>query len=318
MVKGLVSIIIPVYNREKLIIETLDSIINQTFLNWECIVVDDGSSDKTFSVLQNYAKKDNRFKPYKRPSNKVKGANSCRNFGFEKSKGEYIQWFDSDDIMLPLMLEKKTHYIKNKFDFILCSCVFFNEVNDNKWSKKLIVKESIMLDYFSNNIIFNTPTSFWRRKTVVNYRFNEQIKRAQELDFFSRILLNEDVKGRIINEELVLIREHNDSITAQFHLGDETKIFNDLNVRFSIVINLKKNTPKRNKNIIFYLYLKTIQNALKNKFYIKTISHLFFSIYKTNWAFKFKILRILFLTCGYISTGKGWELMKVYINKHNI
>ena len=99
MTKGLVSIIIPTFNRADIIHETLDSIKLQTYEKWECIIVDDGSNDNSIMVINEFVKTDNRFKFYDRPINKLKGANSCRNYGFEKSKGEFINWFDSDDIM---------------------------------------------------------------------------------------------------------------------------------------------------------------------------------------------------------------------------
>ena len=95
----LCSIIIPTFNREYLLQYTLDSILNQTYINWECILVDDGSTDDTLGVIKKYLFIDSRFKFYKRPFYIKKGANSCRNFGFSKISGEFIQWFDSDDIM---------------------------------------------------------------------------------------------------------------------------------------------------------------------------------------------------------------------------
>ncbi|MFT5892137.1 MAG: glycosyltransferase involved in cell wall biosynthesis, partial [Dokdonia sp.] len=95
-----ISIIIPAYNREAIIGETLRSIQKQTFTNWECIVVDDGSSDATFQVVTAFAKADSRIKLHKRPEQLLKGANACRNYGFEMSEGAYVNWFDSDDLML--------------------------------------------------------------------------------------------------------------------------------------------------------------------------------------------------------------------------
>lgn len=110
----LVSIIIPTYNRAHLISETLDSIKAQTYTDWECIVVDDGSHDGTEHLLEYYAKNDSRFKYYKSPSSKPKGANACRNFGFEVSSGVFIQWFDSDDFMFEAFLEIKINAFKKK------------------------------------------------------------------------------------------------------------------------------------------------------------------------------------------------------------
>ena len=82
----LISIIIPTYNRSHLLGETLDSVLIQTYRNWECIVVDDGSTDYTPELMEFYIRKDSRFSFYRRPEEKAKGANACRNYGFEKSR----------------------------------------------------------------------------------------------------------------------------------------------------------------------------------------------------------------------------------------
>lgn len=103
----LVSIIIPTYNRAHLIGETLDSVLAQTYQNWECIVVDDGSTDGTDEVMAAYMAKDTRFQYHHRPKDRLPGGNAARNYGFEVSKGEYIQWFDSDDLMLPEFINEK-------------------------------------------------------------------------------------------------------------------------------------------------------------------------------------------------------------------
>jgi glycosyltransferase involved in cell wall biosynthesis len=109
--KGLVSIIIPSFNREALLPETLDSILAQTYTHWECIIVDDGSIDSSLNIAEKYAINDDRFRVCRRPWYKKKGANNCRNYGFSKIYGEFVQWFDSDDIMLPSMIEDKVSKI---------------------------------------------------------------------------------------------------------------------------------------------------------------------------------------------------------------
>ena len=91
-----ISIIIPTYNRAELLKGTLDSVMKQTYEQWECIIVDDGSSDNTKQVVENYINKDSRFKYYERPPSLNKGANACRNYGFKQSKGSFVKWFDSE------------------------------------------------------------------------------------------------------------------------------------------------------------------------------------------------------------------------------
>ena len=80
MLNPLVTIIIPVYNRVNLIEETLISIAKQSYNNFECIIIDDRSTDDSIKIINNYIKNDHRFKLYKNPDNKIKGANSCRNY----------------------------------------------------------------------------------------------------------------------------------------------------------------------------------------------------------------------------------------------
>ena len=118
------SIIIPTYNRAHFLKETLVSIQAQTYRDWECIVVDDGSSDHTATLVTAFAKADKRINYVKRPSDRPKGANSCRNYGFELAKGEFINWFDSDDIMLSGFIEKRFELFEKEVDFVFCSGAF--------------------------------------------------------------------------------------------------------------------------------------------------------------------------------------------------
>src|SRR5690554_5935610 len=118
----LVSIIIPTYNRAHLIGETLDSVLAQTYTNWECIIIDDGSSDNTEQLLSKYTEKDLRFQYLTRPSNSPKGANACRNFGLENSKGDYVNFFDSDDIMHPDKLLTQVRILQKHTEAPFCIC----------------------------------------------------------------------------------------------------------------------------------------------------------------------------------------------------
>ena len=140
----LVSIIIPIFNRENLIKETLDSILQQSYLNWECIIVDDGSTDKTIEVVRNYIKKDSRFNLFQRPLNRLKGGNAARNFGFEKSKGQLIQWFDSDDIMLSNFITEKVKY----YWFDIIEWLYFFPYR--KFTSYILIKMIFSMDIFTD------------------------------------------------------------------------------------------------------------------------------------------------------------------------
>src|SRR3990172_7360951 len=100
-----VSVIIPTYNREKYIVETLQSVFEQTFTDYEVIVIDDGSTDNTSVVLKPYL---DRIVYIRKPNG---GQGSARNVGIKKAKGEYIAFLDSDDLWLPEKLEIQVRYL---------------------------------------------------------------------------------------------------------------------------------------------------------------------------------------------------------------
>ena len=89
------------YNRAHFIVETLQSIQNQTFQDWECIIIDDGGTDNTTEVIQPIVANDKRFQFVKRESNYQKGLPGCRNYGIDLARGDYIIFFDDDDIVHP-------------------------------------------------------------------------------------------------------------------------------------------------------------------------------------------------------------------------
>ncbi len=216
MKKELVSIIIPIYNRAHLIEETLDSIIRQTYLNWECILVDDGSTDNTLEVLKNYNENDNRIKYYRRPSDRLKGANTCRNYGFELSKGEYINWFDSDDIMFENFIEDKISNFQNNIDAV---------VHRNKYSNYAITRFRKSKFYYTNgkNIFFHyameevelqTSSFMWRSLFLKGKElFNPHINRYQDNEFHIRMLYRSP--NLFFNEEELAIVRGGDGDSSQ-------------------------------------------------------------------------------------------------------
>lgn len=114
-----ISIIIPVYNVEKYLRECLDSILAQTFQDFEIICVDDGSTDKSLEILQEYKRKDDRFVILQQ---RHSGAGSARNNGIRLAEGKYIQFLDSDDYFEPTLLEEMyNHAEKFNADLTVCS-----------------------------------------------------------------------------------------------------------------------------------------------------------------------------------------------------
>lgn len=137
----LVSIIIPTFNSSKHIKATLNSVLSQTYSNWECILVDDGSIDLTETISINYQEKDNRFQLYKRPEDLPKGPSSARNYGVTKANGEYLIFLDADDLLATSCLENRVAQFKQNqnCDFLVFQMERF--LNEPDFSKKEIVVE---------------------------------------------------------------------------------------------------------------------------------------------------------------------------------
>ena len=114
-----ISIVIPVYNVEKYLRECLDSLINQTFNDFEVICVNDGSKDSSLEILNEYAQKDIRFKVISQENG---GSGSARNNGLSRAQGKYVQFLDGDDYFEPEMLEKLYNLAeKHQADITVCS-----------------------------------------------------------------------------------------------------------------------------------------------------------------------------------------------------
>jgi len=220
-----VSIIIPVSNRSNLIRETLDSIISQSYSNWECLVVDDGSSDNTLEVLEEFAVKDDRIKYFSRPKDKIKGANACRNFGFEKSTGDYVIWFDSDDLMTPDHIASKLKLIQGKkLDFVVAKTQNFE--NGKLLEPYYYEKKSHGIkaeDFILLKIHWYTYDVMLIRKVAEKIDWNEQMKSWQDYNYFCKMLLITE-NGDYLDNILTQRRIHSESI--QKSLTKDTKTFN--------------------------------------------------------------------------------------------
>ena len=140
-----ISIIIPVYNVEKWLNKCIDSILVQSYKNFEIILVNDGSTDKSGDICDKYSKEDNRIKVF---HNKNKGLSYSRNFGVKNSNGKYVMFVDSDDFISDINIIDKFINIleKDKSDFIYTSYCRFNDENEEE------ITEILPIDINNNDI----------------------------------------------------------------------------------------------------------------------------------------------------------------------
>ena len=120
MKSGLVSIITPCYNGEKYISETIESVLAQTYLDWEMIIIDDGSKDSSAEIIRRYCARDDRIILLQQPN---AGSAAARNNGIGHAEGQYIALLDADDIWLPDFLKKQIAFMTEK-DAICVYCSY--------------------------------------------------------------------------------------------------------------------------------------------------------------------------------------------------
>lgn len=142
MNNDLVSIIIPIYNSANYLEDTLKSVVNQTYKNYEAILIDDGSTDNSMEIAYKFAKKNQKIKIIKAEH---KGVSNARNIGIKSANGRYLTFLDSDDIWLPNKLEEQLKFIKtNNYEFVYCNYIYMSD-NGEKFSKE--IKAGNMLNY---------------------------------------------------------------------------------------------------------------------------------------------------------------------------
>lgn len=197
----LVSIIIPTYNRPTLLEATIESVLEQEYEHWECLVIDDGSKKEMIIQVEKFCSKDSRIIFHSRPKNCRKGASSCRNYGLSKARGELIQFLDDDDLLDKKKIAEqiKLYSENNPFTLFTSRWGGFTETNDLKSLFKfqyhcykdfkrgadLLNNFGLYNEYFPLHV-YLTP----RLLVEKSGPWNEELNNNDDAEFFTRIILN--------------------------------------------------------------------------------------------------------------------------------
>lgn len=206
---NLISIVLPVYNGEKYLEESIDSILAQTYEDWELLIIDDCSTDNSAQIAKEYAAKDTRIHYYKNEEN-LKLPRTL-NKGFSLANGDYLTWTSDDNKYRPTALEKMYNTLISNPDenFVFASCRIINDVGDEI--------EYIMVSEASKRTIIGTnPVGACFMYTREVYEklgsYDSELLLVEDFDYWQRIYIN---YGAIIIEEILYdYRWHEDALTS--------------------------------------------------------------------------------------------------------
>lgn len=206
----LVSIVVPVYNAERFLDETINTVLNQTYTNWELILVNDCSTDNSVNVIKKY--KDKRIKLINNKTNSK--AAISRNNGITKAKGRYICFLDADDLWDNKKLEKQVNFIKEKDCAFSFTGYEFADENGKPNGKKVFIPEKI--DYsqaLKNTTIWTSTVMFDMNKLSKEDIYMPNVPRGQDTATWWKVLKKIDYAYGL-NEILSFYRRTNESLSS--------------------------------------------------------------------------------------------------------
>ena len=280
------------YNRAHFIVETLQSIQNQTFQDWECIIIDDGGTDNTIEVIHPIVANDKRFLFVKRESNYQKGLPGCRNYGLELAKGKYIIFFDDDDIIHPqnlsigvTCLESNAldfcHYAKSPF------IIDYPKFENQEVAIEKSITKDDLFDLVTQKIGFASCTVLWKKECFAINRFNEKLQYAEEWELFCKLISN-GLIGIMISNVLYFNRKHPESNTGEFYNNNPIRresyteamllVLNNLQQKGLLTSSLKRYFITKSINFKEFNLFKRILNLLELPTFEKVKWTLFYFI----------------------------------------
>lgn len=214
--KKLISIIVVCYNQSQYLVHALESVFNQTYQQWECLIIDDGSTDETELIATQYIKKDSRFKYYKKING---GVSSARNLGLKNINGDYIQFLDADDWIEATMIDKC--YPNKNQELTICGVKTYNQ-NEAKSEKYYCDISSTKLSF--DNIVRNWGYDFdipihsglISSQLLKNFLFDENLKVSEDWLMWLHIFYQQPIFS-IVKDELVTYRKWEKSATTDLN-----------------------------------------------------------------------------------------------------
>lgn len=252
------SVVIPLYNKEKYIKRTLESVLSQTFTNFEIIIVDDGSKDNSYEIVESI--KDSRIRFICQENG---GPSKARNRGIKEAKGEFIAFLDADDEWLPEKLENQYEFHSKNPD-VVWSCTAFEARGGKReehisYSKNGVINDA--LDAIMNGMTIQTSTVVIKKSVFKNKRllFNEAFKRSEDREVWFKLACLCPSIGYLKTEFLIYYVETDGSLNAT---GLSETDFSFLSLSKRIEKELSKLDELKRKKFLNYLHHLTVSRML--------------------------------------------------------
>ncbi|MFA6391480.1 MAG: glycosyltransferase [Patescibacteria group bacterium] len=260
----IISVILPVYNGEKYLRESIESIRNQTFTAWELIIVNDGSSDKSAIIAQAMSSDDPRIKYFEHSQNK--GLPNTLNTGLQKVSGKYIARMDQDDISLPDRFERQYHFLEQNPDIFLVGGGYAPFNNQGHRIDIFHPESSLEIAWkFITNTYFCHPSVMFR-KEIINKIGEYPNTGAEDFAFFSKIV--HKYKCTNLKRIVIQYREHPENLSHQTKDKILASVKETFHENFIFYTNCLCNAD------IFYRYQSENKLTIKNLLKINRINHI--------------------------------------------
>jgi len=315
-----ISVIIPVYNVQQYLVKCIESILSQTYSNFELLIIDDGSTDKSGLICDNYVQKDSRIKVFHKKNG---GVSSSRNLGLDMAKGKWLMFVDSDDSINIKCLEKCLYVVRqNKLDVLQFSYDRISTsgtiISSNINSTEVLSSDQYIKEFKFNVCVWGT---FIKRLIVHSnrIRFNDSIKLAEDQLFIMEVIKHSHLIQRIDD----ILYYYLDNINGATHNSKSEDMIKSCNAlilfsgKWSIykrqvdsmvvyfIISIIRNNDI-SINIIYNIYKKA--NILNNKMLYSRDKLIFIKLARLNFKFacciilfKYKIKGIILKKFNYLN-----------------
>lgn len=284
--KPMISVVMSVYNAEKYLDEAIESILNQTYKDFEFIIINDGSTDKSLEIIEKYKKEDERVDLISREN---RGLIASLNEGIQKARGKYIARMDADDISLPTRFEKQIELMESK-DIDICGGNYLSINSDGSLFSLNLTPQSHELCTLSlvSKVPFAHPTVMIRKEFLEKYSLEygqSNFQKAEDLDLWLRMhekgakfgnVSELTLKYRIIENSLSKlndkkIRQETKSMLNDFYLLNKDYIEEVLNKNYEYLNNEEESLFVRTVYRIYLKKLKLSRLKLLKKYNKKTM-----------------------------------------------